>query len=725
VALLRLGLFALCAALLVSVAQASALRADPSPDHLVIPRTAAPPAINGDLSDPTWQQATKIRLTRNLRDRSTPDQDTTVYVLMDDRFLYVGFGAKQRTPVQASQHTNDVGQGVDDQVAVYLWPQGANGFSYSFIANPIGTHYESSSENTSFAPTWSSAGKVLPDGYAVTMRIPLHAMRGVGSSEWRIQFERTIRSTLDDYVWTYNAAMGGAQSVVYSGYVDGLTTKAPTRPQPRFGLYALDQMRSRGAGGSTARMGLDASIPITAQSSFVAAIHPDYSNVELDQQTIAPTAFQRFFNEVRPFFTQVGNSFNNFNCIGCPSVQELYTPAIPTPRDAYAVEGKQGLLSFGAYDAAGVGRVDGAQNLTYTSKDLKNGFSVQRISVDGSEVCGSLIGIPSQQCYGIPVVHDDNMLYGISHDSLKGLFEYVNYGTDAGSVVTDPAHAIRKDVGIGTYDKDSFFGGAIRSIGAQYNPPDAFIQQTDLAGYDVNASRTWYRPKDDYLNRVIGYVNLDEYHNAGGQLDLTEAQAAIGLTFRPRLHIRLQTGSDYTRLLDGNFVPINQNGVNLYLNYNTATPTSISYFTGRYGPARLDSWTRSTTFALGPRSTLTFEADNNVQWVDHGAPRNMLWLERLSYALQNGKSSSVALGVRRIIGAAPILEFPRGVTIPTLQACSTAYGLCVNQWNLSGAYYKRLAHDEFYLVYGDASQLVTQPQLILKIIHYFGAEKGT
>jgi hypothetical protein len=46
-------------------------------------------------------------------------------------------------------------------------------------------------------------------------------------------------------------------------------------------------------------------------------------------------------------------------------------------------------------------------------------------------------------------------------------------------------------------------------------------------------------------------------------------------------------------------------------------------------------------------------------------------------------------------------------------------------WNLTFAYHRRLPHDELYVAYGDASQLSTLPQFVLKLIHYFGAEKGT
>jgi len=36
-----------------------------------------------------------------------------------------------------------------------------------------------------------------------------------------------------------------------------------------------------------------------------------------------------------------------------------------------------------------------------------------------------------------------------------------------------------------------------------------------------------------------------------------------------------------------------------------------------------------------------------------------------------------------------------------------------------------MPHDEFYIIYGDASASRTVPQFLMKFIHYFGAEKGT
>ena len=229
--------------------------------------------------------------------------------MTDGNYLYVGFDAQQQQRISAGQHTNDTSLNNDDYVSVYFWPNGSNGFEYMFASNPNGTHVSMSSENTSYAPVWRSAGKAHAGGYTVTMRIPLDAIKGAGSGAWGLQFARFVATTQDDLVWqhsTQQSGSGGEASSIYSGFLAGIPAQAALRPKPRVGIYELGELASRSIGGSTSRIGADISLPITTGTSFVATLHPDYSNVELDQQTIQPTAYQRTFQEVRPFFTQAG-----------------------------------------------------------------------------------------------------------------------------------------------------------------------------------------------------------------------------------------------------------------------------------------------------------------------------------------------------------------------------------------------------------------------------------
>src|SRR6202011_1156200 len=149
--------------------------------------------------------------------------------------------------------------------------------------------------------------------------------------------------------------------------------------KPRIALYGLGTYASKRADLTTSRMGGDFSVPVTATSSIYGTIHPDFSNVEVDQQTISPTAYQRSFNEVRPFFTQGANFYENFDCDVCPGLSQLYTPAIPTPRDGYAFEGKQGRFSFAGFDAVGTGRTDGAAAMSYRTADNRWRLSAQTV----------------------------------------------------------------------------------------------------------------------------------------------------------------------------------------------------------------------------------------------------------------------------------------------------------------------------------------------------------
>jgi hypothetical protein len=667
---------------------------------IVIAKAETMPKIDGDLSDPAWKAATPVRLGYNLRSHAAAGETTTAYVLTDGTFLYVGFDAKQAGAVHAAQHTNDVGSGTDDQVSVYLWPDGAQGFGYAFSANPIGTHYQSSTENTAYAPTWWSAGRIVPGGYTVTMKVPLSIVRG-GGDAWRVQFARQRPDTLDDFVWAFGKAeqQGADQDVRFSGYLNGMPVRrAATRPQPRVQLYGLGAVGAKSTGGSTSRGGADLAIPITPTASFIATIHPDYSNVELDQQTIAPTAYARFYNEVRPFFTQGASFYNDVMCIACPGTQELYTPAIPTPRDGYAIEGTHGPFSFAAFDAVGDRRNDTAQAFEARTPDLKYKLTVNRIAVD------------------MPGLKDDTILYGATHDSNRGLLEYVTYGAESGTLVSDPRQATRTDAGIGVYDKSAMLGFSVRRAGAQYAPYDGYVQHPGIAGWSGLASKSWYLDPKGGIPVVSFSGTIDAYHDpVSGLPNQRDVQASLGWDMQRVLgttklwHASVSTGSSYLRLPDGVFAPITQNGAQLQYDARSQTQSAIAYATGRFGAGRLDSWTRLSNVKLGTRGLLTLEADDTVDRLDAGS-RKVQWLERASYAYQSGTNASLALGVRRIVGAGPELYGP----VPFESG-----------WNLSVAYHARLPHDELYVVYGDASAFSTVPQLVVKVIHYIGAGKGS
>jgi hypothetical protein len=278
-----------------------------------VPRVKTAVTLDPAASASAWTDSVSLPLTWDVPHQRAAADATEVHVASDDKYLYVRFDAMQRTPVVTSQQSDDLVTGgsignngniawSDDAVWVDLWPTGPGGFQYQFEANAGGSHNEASTENMAFAPRWESHGVTRDGGYTVTMAIPLAVIHGPPSGAWRAQFIRYVRNTGAMYVWSYDGLQTSPDDAARAGVLTMPTTTAKAaRPAPRLAPYTLGSIASAGAGGSTSRVGADLSIPVTQTSSFYSTFHPDYSNVELDQQTIAPTVVQRVFTEVRPF----------------------------------------------------------------------------------------------------------------------------------------------------------------------------------------------------------------------------------------------------------------------------------------------------------------------------------------------------------------------------------------------------------------------------------------
>ena len=673
----------------VSVALAPVRAAEVSIATIALPVTAAAPSLDGDDG---WDTAVSASVGWDYTNGHTAREPTRVRLVINGHNFYARFDVTQHDPIVATQHVDDTGDGSDDEVVLYLWPSGSNGNRYEFAATPNGTHYQYSTENANFAPTWTSRARTNADGYTVTMAVPLAALRSDGRDAWLAQFTRIAQRRGETDEWTHGAGQSSASSSIYAGTITGLGSLAhAARPEPRLGVYGLGELATASAGGSTSRMGADLALPITPTSSFVATIHPDFSNVETDQQTISPTTFQRNFREVRPFFSQSASNIYSGNCSGCPNILELYTPAIPTPRDGYALEGTQGPLKFGAFDSVGERRSDTAETLSYTTPNRRLNTYETRVTSD------------------LPNLHDVTSLVTVGYDTLHNYNAYFDYGNDRGTNVLDGARASRYDGGVAYYSKDDYDSITMRKIGQYYNPADGLLSLTDISGYSAQASHTFqYGPTARYQS-LSASAFVDRYAATTGGTNLYDFSLGATLVTRTKFSASVGAGSSYVRLPGDILRPANQQGVSLYYEANTALQDTLLYNFGRFGDGRLVSIDRDAAFKVARRATVSLNADE-TNWHGDDGTRAIQWLERASLSFDLGPRSSLTFGARKIIGTAP----PFGA-IPAP----------INVSNLSFGYTLRRPHDDLFFVYGDASQLVTRHALTLKLVHYFGAEKGT
>jgi hypothetical protein len=687
---------------------------------LDVPKVEAPPSLDPRASAESWTQPVPATLTWDVVHGRPASELTDVRTATDGRYLYVRFDAKQQGSVMISQHGDDAISGGsvgsngslswsnDDAVWVDLWPNGAGGFEYQFESNPGGSHNEYSTENTAFAPHWESRGKTVAGGYVVTMAIPLDVIHGAHAGNWRAQFIRYVRATGAEYVWSFDAVQTNADDVSRAGTISvPIVTVHAARPEPRLAPYALGAIAAPSAGGSTSRIGADLSVPVSATSAFFATFHPDFSNVELDQQTISPSVYQRVINEVRPFFTQAAPFYNTFNCNVCNGFRTtLYTPSIPTPSQGYAFEGRQGDFGFASFDAIGVDRNDAASALDFTSPDAHWQASAQHVTAD------------------IPGVVDDADEVGVNYSSLKYLSGYVNFSTDRGTNVLDPSRGDAIDGGGGWGNQNFAFFASARKVGAYFDPVDGFNSHPDIAGYGTYMVRIWTLAPQSALQSIGVSGFLDRYQGSTMGQNQSDSAMTLDILTKSAWDLQIDSGSDYWRF-GSILTPISQNA-GFSLTYHSglqnnvgnfpahgtsATPTQIQYYTGHYGLGRLDTWLRTSTIRVGDRGFITLVDDNTSQWMPRGTTDNIQWFEDLSYAYQIAPNSSLAVGIRRVTGNPPQ---PNGG------------GDCIGQCsNISIAYHLRLKNQEFYVAYGDPNTLVTVPQAIFKVIFYVGGQKGT
>jgi hypothetical protein len=434
----------------------------------------------------------------------------------------------------------------------------------------------------------------------------------------------------------------------------------------------------------------------------VGTFHPDYSNVEQDQQSISPTVYRRFINEVRPFFAQMQLT-NPFDCEVCPGVNELYTPGIPTPKRGYALEGSQGPVTFNAFNAIGDRRTDNAYTAQWRNQTRTLGVGFQEV-----------------QTY-FPGFADRLTTVGVFANDRKHKVVYLNYGFDRGSNVRDNAQAQRLDAGAAYYGNDYYIGGGVRKIGGYYNPVAGFISAPDVAGWSADGYRTFRLPPGSWLKSATIEGFIERYHGADGRLDRTNNDLAITLVTKNLFRLNADTGSTYLKLADGRMTPVSLAGVALSYRNGTATPTNVVFNHGRYGDGQIAAIDRNTVLKLGPVTQLSLQAFDTVWYADAGY-RNVQWLERIALTRNISREASFAVGVRRIHGTPPaVANFFSYGSVPFPTGPASFYSAS----NVSVAYALHRRRDELYVVYGDASAASTKPAVILKYVFYVGGEKGT
>ncbi len=334
-------------ALLCASLAAGSARAAPSPDQALVPpahRASTPIVVDGRLDEPAWHEATALGdfLQRDPNQGEPATEPTDLRLLFDDRALYVGArlrdDAADRIVRQLSRR-DAVPEA--DSFTLFLDPHhdGRTGVVLQVSAAGVqrdAAIYDDNFEDDTWDAVWESAVKVDGAGWTVEMRIPFSQLRfptapghAWGVNARRIVYRKNESSWLvlvpknENGLASRMARLPGIEGIEPGRhlellpYVSGRSEHiAPARSGDPFNDGA------RAFGGA----GLDFKWGVGSGMALVGAVNPDFGQVEVDPAVVNLTAFETFFEEKRPFFTEGSQVFLRFGRSGASDYTTFFYP---------------------------------------------------------------------------------------------------------------------------------------------------------------------------------------------------------------------------------------------------------------------------------------------------------------------------------------------------------------------------------------------------------------
>jgi hypothetical protein len=284
---------------------------------------STPPVVDGDISDAVWSSAAKATDFVDVISGSTSEDQTTVSLLYDSKYLYIAFDCRDSKPdaivardtVRDSKFQKQGDRDTEDNVEVdfdpFLTHTGSD--LSRFSVNPIGTRSAQFAggrgHKAEWTGEWDATAKRTANGWTAEMRIPWSSLNYPNNRQSitiGVNFYRYIDRKKRLNEWSH---VGDRQFMLEN---EGLWTDVKVRAsaaKPKVSLlpYLLGGIMDRRLTGKT---GLDVRYPVTPQLTAVGTFNPDFSGLEAAIQTIAYSSTETFLPEYRPFFQEGSDNFD-------------------------------------------------------------------------------------------------------------------------------------------------------------------------------------------------------------------------------------------------------------------------------------------------------------------------------------------------------------------------------------------------------------------------------
>ena len=621
--------------LLAFVCLALVLRADEPP--IAITRAGGPISVDGDLSDPAWQTATRFDewVETNVSDNGPPPAKQQGWVTYDDRFFYVAIRMDDPNPSQIrapfGDHDN-VNGSTDDYAGVIIDSRNDSKTAILFLVNPNNIQYDAATddnigEDSSPDYFWDSKTRITPTGWQVEIRIPFASLRykTADIQTWGIILYRNYPRDRRYQMFTHRLPRGSSCFVCNYNKITGLTNL----PSGQHLIAAPYVTAGREDGKFTNDAGADVKWTPNAYTAVDATINPDFSQIESDVAAItANERFAIFYPEKRPFFLEDVNLF-------ATPIQAVSTRTITAPRWGLRGTGK---FSGDAYTLLvaqdrGGGQVilPGAETSDFADQDFASTAAIGRVRHDfGSTSFLSMLGTTREISGGAynRVLGPDTVWRINDKYTFTGEFLFSDSRTPNRPDLTRVWDGRRLRSHAGTVnlrrnsEKDDLYV-EYYDYGDEFRADNGFVPQVGYRSAFEEIGHT-FRPKG-FFNRVRVYEFAQYQTKQDGSKLYRLVSAGFGADGRHRSFWRLRFANDEVRNDDMLFVRNR-----LYYTLQFAVNRVLSFVT-------IDGWTgdevdftknrpgKGSNISVGatirPNDHLEMRLSNSVRWLNAGGGR--------------------------------------------------------------------------------------------------------
>jgi hypothetical protein len=288
-----------------------------------IKETDSPITVDGVLDEPVWKNAEVAKNFRRVlpTDTGYAIAQTAVMVTYSPTTLYVGIICYDPTPGKRPVESlrRDFSFMKNDNFIVFMdtFNDQTNGFAFG--VSPAGAQWDGvqsngGTVNLDWDIKWRSAVKSYDDRWVAEFAIPFRSIRyNGGTPEWGINFSRQDLKTGEKSSWAPMPRQFATATLAYTGSL--VWDKPLPGSGPRFSLIPYVsgktvQNKEAGEGfKNSASMGVDAKVILSTSMNLDLTVHPDYSQVEVDQQVTNLDRFELFFPEKRQFYLENSDLF--------------------------------------------------------------------------------------------------------------------------------------------------------------------------------------------------------------------------------------------------------------------------------------------------------------------------------------------------------------------------------------------------------------------------------